>query len=93
MYQKKNNNYYFVGDWGQGHASLPADKVGELLRCVINNQSIEPVNEELQVINSLKLLDKNELQSLFESEIECIKDQESLWDRIIGGFRACFKKR
>lgn len=92
MYQKKNNNYYFVGDWGQGHASLPADKVGELLRCVINNKSIAPANELSSVINSLNLLDRNGLVNLFGAEMESICEKESIWKRIIGSLNAFFKK-
>ncbi len=66
LLQEARNNYYFVGDWGAGHAILPSDILETVLRFVIEHQSLEGVVEYLCSLEKLQLLNNEQCIELLK---------------------------
>lgn len=64
LVQRKRNNYYFVGNWGTGHAVLPGEVLEKIIQLIVKEQSLEKIETLLVAIADLQLLDGEQCVNL-----------------------------
>lgn len=68
LYQKEKNNYYFVGNWGEGHAILPSDILETVLQFVIKRRSLDGIVDYICSLEQLRLLEKERYVELLNDD-------------------------
>lgn len=66
LVQEEKNNYYFVGNWGEGHAILPTDILEKVLQFAIEQRSFKGVSNYLCSLEQLRLLNEEQCEEILK---------------------------